>query len=323
MRPLPSTVLIVNPAAGRGHCGKRWPILAEKLKDAGIDCEAKLTRDRGDATRLTVEALRAGATTVVAVGGDGTANEVVNGFFEPGASEPVSINPQARFGLISEGTGADLARSLGIASEDATIAALAAGGITESIDVGLATFAGRNGTIQRRFFLNSADLGLGGETAAIVDAYPERAKALGGFIAYLLGAIGAIVSHRSAEVTVSVDDKPARALRADMIFVANGAFTGGGMRVAPGASLEDGLFDVLLLRASSKPTVLFRLLPAIYRGTHLRHPAVQHVLARHVRVETAARLAFEMDGEPLGFAPAEFVLLPGALSVVLPASLTG
>lgn len=307
-----SAVLVVNPAAGNGRCARSWPSWARRLEAAGVAFSPVFTTRPGDATRLTREALRNGAETVVAVGGDGTANEVVNGFFDGDDA----INPSARFGLLPAGTGVDLSRMLGLRGQMA-IAALGPAGRTGTIDLGRVQFVAYGGQTQSRYFVNGGDLGVGGETASLAQ---KGSKALGGFIAYLTAAVRAIVEHQPRSVRYAIDDGPAVETRVDTIFVTNGRYIGGGMIVAPPARVDDGVLDVLVLRAVSKLDLLFRLLPAIYRGTHLYHPSVQHVQARRVTVQTSEPLLLQIDGEQPGMAPAEFMVLPGFLRVALPPS---
>jgi YegS/Rv2252/BmrU family lipid kinase len=256
---------------------------------------------------------------VVAVGGDGTANEVANGFFVADAGSDALVNPAARFGLIPTGTGADLARGLGLRGRPLAIARaiLAPGARTRAIDVARARFVDRAGSPGRRYFLNGADLGLGGETAALANAQGPGLKSLGGVVTYLVAAVRAILAHRPATVRYVVDDGAPRDVTLDLIFLANGPFTAGGMVVAPNAALDDGLLDVILLRQVGKLEILLRLLPAIYRGAHLGHPAVEHVRARQLRVETSANLLLELDGEQPGRAPADFAVLPRTLTVLV------
>lgn len=310
-----SIVLIVNPAAGNGRCARSWPSWARRLETAGVSFSPIFTSRPGDATRYTRDALRDGAETVVAVGGDGTANEVVNGFFDGDAA----VNPLARFGILPAGTGSDLSRTLGLRGP-AAVAALGPAGRTSAIDVGRVRFVAYSGRSECRYFVNGGDLGVGGETAALAQ---KGTKAFGGFVAYLTAAIRAIVEHQSRAVTYSVDDGPPVETRVDTIFVTNGRYVGGGMIVAPPAAIDDGALDVLVLRAVSKLDLLFRLLPAIYRGTHLRHPAVQHVQARRVSVQTSERLLLQIDGEQPGVAPAEFEVVPSVLRVALPPAFAG
>lgn len=327
--PASALFLVVNPAARLGAAGRRWPKVAGALKAAGLPFRAAFTEKPGDATRLTVEARRSGARTIVAVGGDGTANEVANGFFDGdtvrsardvGSSENASaLASDARFGFIPTGTGTDLARSLGLPRRDlaATISAFGPQGRLVWMDVGRVSYVDHHGQSVQRVFLNGADLGVGGETAAMARSTASWAKNLGGFGAYLVAATLAILRHRSRPLSYALDGGALVSTRADIVFVANGRYIGGGMLIAPGASLDDGLLDVLILRAVPRLELLLRVLPAAYRGAHLKHPSVQHVRARRVRIDGSG-LLLQMDGEQLGSAPAAFEVLPGALPILLP-----
>jgi YegS/Rv2252/BmrU family lipid kinase len=277
-----------------------------------------VTQRRGDAIALAAQAVRRGATTVVAVGGDGTANEVANGCLDPDIAEDTPIKLAARLGYIALGTGRDFARALALPVDpvDAALSLLGPDGRTRIIDLGRARFVGADGRLTQRFFLSGADLGLGAEIAEYIDTRGRWLKRGGGFFAYLLGAIGAIRAHRPAQLTIQIDDAPATPIRANIVYLANGPYTAGGMRIAPRASLGDGVFDVLVARGASRATLLFKLLPSIYRGAHLGHPSVDHCQARRVRVESAARLLLQMDGERLGRGPAEVTVVPGALRVL-------
>jgi diacylglycerol kinase (ATP) len=310
-------VLIVNPAAGHGRAGRAWPKLARELAAAGLSFAAVPTSKPGEASLLAARALRDGAATVVAVGGDGTANEVVNGFFAEGAGGP--INPEARFGLIPAGTGGDLARALGLLGRTPAELAqiLGSDGGARTIDLGRAHYVGRDGRPTDRYFLNGVDLGLGGEAVVAIEGQSRPVKALGGFVTYLVGAVQSIAQHQSHQVRYVVDGGTWRSARTDTIWVANAPFTGGGMKVAPHALLDDGLLDVLIVSAVSKRELLTRLLPGIYRGTHLQHPAVQHFRARQIQVETSERLLIQLDGEQPGQAPAELTVVPGTLWVAV------
>ncbi|HEX5414245.1 MAG TPA: diacylglycerol kinase family protein, partial [Chloroflexota bacterium] len=295
-------LVVVNPVAGQGRARRAWPAIAERLQERGIAHRAVYTRARGEATRLTAEALRAGARTVVAAGGDGTANEVINGFFHEEESAVVPRCPEARFAFLPLGTGSDLARAVGTprATPEALLGALSAE--PRRIDLGRVTYTTADGSTVRRYFVNGADLGLGGELVARLGR--GRIKRLGGFLAYFLAAIQAILNHQAIPARYTVDDAEPLDAPVDIIFVANGRFIGGGMLVAPMASLDDGYLDALIVRATSKPTLLVRLLPAIYRGSHLAHPAVQHERVRQLTVSTTGTALLQLDGEQPGRAPA-------------------
>lgn len=303
--------VVVNPVAGHGRTRRLWPAVARAMQEAGLTFDASFTSGPGDACTLAAEAARAGYSLVVAVGGDGTLNEVVNGLLASDAPRSSDV----RLGVVSCGTGCDLIRTLGIPRGVAGVSALA-GGESRPIDVGQVTYRAPDGTPGRRCFVNAGDLGLGAEVARRVN---RGSKRLGGFLSFFVGGAVSIVKVRFQPVEYVVDDEPPVADVAGLVFVANGRYAAGGMLFAPQAELDDGLFDVVLLREVSRPELLFDLFPRVYRGAHLGHPRVVHRKAARLVVSSPEPLHLEVDGELPGGAPAEFTLLPRAIRVAVPA----
>ncbi|MGN6699732.1 MAG: diacylglycerol/lipid kinase family protein [Thermomicrobiales bacterium] len=305
----PATWVIVNPAAGAGQAERRWPALADRLHAAGLAFTAAVTCRPGDATWLARDAAAGGATTIAVVGGDGTVNEVVNGLLAAGAD---SVTRPA-LAILPAGTGADFARSRGIRSLDGAIAALLHGQ-AQTIDLGHVTFRDEAGGEQTRLFANVADCGLGPIVSQQIAGAP---KGLGP-AAYFYGALRAIAGYRPVEVRVGVDDHIAYTGPSQLVAVANSAYFGGGMHIAPKASSADGQFDIVILGDVSRAALTTDLLPRVYRGAHLRHPAIHFARGAAVTIETSAPLPLETDGEIAGTTPARFTLLPGALHVLHP-----
>jgi diacylglycerol kinase (ATP) len=302
------TVVIVNPASGGGRCGRAWPALERRLRAADITFIAMMTEQRGDGTTLARAALHAGATTIVAVGGDGTANEVVNGFFAAGCL----INPIARCGFIGAGTGNDLTRALGVES-NAAIAALGPHGTTGQIDLLHVRFTLPDGTTGERYAVLHVLMGVAGEGAAI-QIGPGIKRLMRG-TSYLLGGAIAALRHRPQQITYALDSGTPYTTQIDGFAVANGAYMGGGLAVAPGARLDDGRADVIVVGAVGRVPLLTRLMPGLRDGSYLAHPMVSHHTARHIRVETTDQVVLTIDGELAGRAPTEITLLPHALPI--------
>jgi YegS/Rv2252/BmrU family lipid kinase len=300
---------IVNPVSGAGRTRRRWPELATKLEAIGWRVRSYVTTAPGDATGVARRLLSAGARELLSVGGDGTANEVVNGFFREGHA----MAGDAILSVMPTGTGHDFARSLGIAGIGEAIAALAAGRICR-IDVGLAEYR-TDGGCARRCFVNAADAGVGAVAAARIN---RSRKLLGGRLTYLVGAARAILTYQPRPARVVVDGTTISDEPMEMVLVANGRFHAGGMRMAPMACMADGLFEVFVLRRIPKLSLLLSLLPRAYRGAHVSHPAVHHVRGRDVQVQ-AAGLPLETDGEQPGTADLRIRVLPQALRVRVPA----
>jgi YegS/Rv2252/BmrU family lipid kinase len=308
----PSTALlhaIINPAAGSGRAGRRWPDYEAEISRHGYDIKPTFTDGPGDAIRVARQLAHEGARTIVCVGGDGTANEVVNGLIEDGRA----INPETRLALIPCGTGKDLGRTLGTRDVESMLRALA-DGATAMIDVGRVTGAHpMTGEPISRLFANVADAGIGAQTAARINS---SSKALGGFVSYLSGAVRSIAAYQPWGITVEVDGVPVHEGSAGMVVFANGRFFAGGMKVAPEASLCDGLLDIFVLEGVGKRALLTSLLPRVYRGRHIGQPGVTHLTGSRATVHCAAGMPLELDGEQLGNTPVAVDVLPGVLRVV-------
>jgi YegS/Rv2252/BmrU family lipid kinase len=298
-------LLVVNPASKGGLLGRRWPALEKTLRGALGDFEVEMTRGPRDAVRIAREGVRAGVDTVVAVGGDGTASEVVNGIL--GAH----LGDVARVGLIPFGTGGDLARGLGIPSDlDAAVAAIASGK-TRRIDAGRVRLQGRDGRELITWFVNVASLGLSGLVTELVNAAPKR---LGGRVSFLVGTLRGIARWRNRHVVLRLDGETVHDGLLSLAAAANGPWFGGGMKVAPEARFDDGLLDVVFAPGLAK-TRLVRLLPKIYDGSHTTLPEVTSLRGARLEAEAApGEVWVELDGEPLGTLPATIEVLPGALA---------
>lgn len=297
-------ICIVNPRSAGGATGRRWGALAAHLAQLGIPVEARFTSGAGDATRLATAALREGADWIVAVGGDGTLNEVVEGLM---AADP----SRARLGILPSGTGGDTIRTLGIPSDPFAAAGILALGHERTLDVGVARFAQGE-----RHFLNIAEAGLGGAVVARVN---RTTKVFGGFASFLSGTLLTFASYPACRMTLTLEDEPPRTLRAWNLVVANGAYFGGGMKVLPEARMDDGWFDVMLVGDVPR-RALFANVARLYRGTHLSQPGVEHFRARELRLESDRPLLLDLDGEQPGTTPVRFSLRPRALRVVAPPS---
>lgn len=312
--------VIVNPRSQNGALGSAWPDLARVVRREWGPFETLMTQAPGDATRLARTALRAGCDLVVAVGGDGTVHEVANGFFEGDCP----IRPGAALGVLPFGTGGDFRRSLGVPREIAAAARVLFGGTRRAIDVGRLEFAqggrgGARGHRGHRIFVNIASFGIGGEVDRIVNA---SSKALGGRVSFLLGTARAALRYRNQKVRLVFDGNDDTALTAviNNVAVANGRYFGGGMHIAPGASLDDGKFDVVILGDLTRLDLVLSG-RRVYSGTHIGMPKVSHRRAMRLDaspVDPADEVLLDVDGEAPGALPASFTLLPGALSVVVP-----
>jgi len=298
--------LIVNPEAANGAVGKNWPRVRDFLQAEGARFDAVSTEEPGHATLLARQALDDGFRTIVAVGGDGTVNEVINGLVEEG-----TVDPEVVLGMIPWGTGADFARMLGIPRDYVEACRQLLRSEPRPVDLGKITCLREEREVER-YFINAAGLGFDGEVSEIVNRFP---KVLGGTITYLTCLFIGLVTYRNKNIELSFDGQPVRG-RVNSVVVCNGCYFGGGMFIAPGAAFDDGLFHVVILGNLSRLEVVANV-PRIYKGTHLTHPKVSHFSAREIHVEAQERMLLQAEGELIGEAPATFRIIPRALKVLV------
>ena len=296
---------VVNPQSANGSTKKRWPEYLIQLRESGYLIDFAYTTEPGDASRITQRVLKEGYSHIIAVGGDGTMNEVVNGFFSDGQL----INSEAELALFSHGTGGDLIRTLQISKGIESFLEILRRGQKRLIDVGKVFFQDEHCQPTHRYFLNVADVGLGGETVARVN---KQSKLLGGKLSFLIGSVLSILRYRNKIMRCEIDGKVIFEGRLNSIMVANGRYFGGGMMIAPHAELDDGLFDVVCLGDFSA-SMLLRHLPKIYQGTHLEIPGVTAHRGQSVVITTVETALLDIDGEQPGQAPLRFTIHPKAL----------
>jgi diacylglycerol kinase (ATP) len=247
--------------------------------------------------------VRAGATRLVVVGGDGSVNEVVNAL--DGAEVELAVVPR--------GTGWDFARSLGIPRDLDAALQVALDGDVREIDLGRVAYRAWDGADARAWFANVASAGISG---AIAKRANVTSKALGGKVSYYWATLAVFVGWSTGTMRVTVDEESREGRMID-VLVCNGRYLAGGMMMCPEAAPDDGLLDVMLIGDVTKRDLLF-VLPKTYRGTHLPHPRLELLRGSTVTVEAEEPLPIEVDGEQPGTTPARFELVPRALRVRVP-----
>ncbi|MDY6908052.1 MAG: diacylglycerol kinase family lipid kinase [Chloroflexota bacterium] len=297
--------VIVNPCAGGGFTGRKWPQIRGLLQDAGLSIEHGFTDGPGHGTDLAREAVERGHELVIAVGGDGTVNEVANGLVDEEGKG------RATLGIIGLGTGGDAIRTLGIPRDYVQACHLFSDYRKCTIDLGEVEYTGGTGWVRRLFF-NTAGLGF---DAATVERQHALPGGLRGTLPYLIALGITLVSYRNKRVTLSVDGQ-AEERRCFTVVVNNGRYFGGGMKIAPEADVCDGLLDVVVIGDMGRSGILWNL-PKVYSGNHIGHPMVSAYRALGVEVGSPERLLLQVDGELVGEAPARFRLLPAALDVAV------
>lgn len=306
--------VVVNPRSGGGRTRREWPAIERDLRAAFPLMTVVATKRRGDATALVRAALREGHHEIIAVGGDGTINEAVNGFFDANGS----VAPDAVFGFVTSGTGGDFRKTFGIEAGPAAGVARLKGATIKSVDIGRLICLTRTGEPTTRYFINIGSFGLSG---VIVDSVNRAriAKLFGGQFAFAFHSVAGMLFYRERTVRIRVDGDFDEIASISTVAVANGQYFGGGMRVAPNAKPDDGLFDVIIMGGTPKSRAMADM-KLIYTGEHLNDPAVRALRgAKIVAVpvaETRGRpVLIEVDGESAGRLPATFEILPRALNL--------
>jgi diacylglycerol kinase (ATP) len=292
-----STFVILNPAAGSV---KDVDALVERIRQLP-DAEVCITAKAGAALQFTRTALGKGCKMVVAAGGDGTLNEVINGLREEAAAVAV--------GLIPLGTGNDFARTLGLPTDVDEAMAVLLAGHTRAIDLVRVT------SDEVRYFVN---VSAGGFSGLVDEKLTPEMKKTWGPLAYLRSAAAALPELRAYHTTLSLDNTESLSLSLYNVVIANGRYVGGGTQIAPEAAIDDGLLDVILIQERS--TAELALLAAqVALGNHLSSDAIVFRRAARVTVNSRPGMWFNVDGELVGNEPAQFTVLPRALQFVVPA----
>lgn len=300
-------LLIVNPRSAGGSTGRRWQEIERELRDRLPPFDTAFTNRSGHGTRLAAGAVGR-YEVVVAVGGDGTVSEMVNGLID----EEGRVRPSIALGVIPLGTGADLARSLGIPHGLEQATALLARGQRREIDVGRACFRTFDGSQAMRYFVNEAEVGMG---AVVCQAVSRSSKRFGGAVTYLWATVVTLLRYRDRPLSLAVDGGPAEMVVLNNAWIANGSYSGGGIRSAPRARLDDGLLDLVRV-GHTGPLERFRALAKLRSGAFVDLPQVDYRTVRRVDVSAETAVPVELDGEPVGTVPASFDLLPTRLPVI-------
>ncbi|TML78497.1 MAG: diacylglycerol kinase family lipid kinase [Actinobacteria bacterium] len=292
-------LFLVNPASGNSATGKRWPELRRRAAELGLHGEEVLSEFPG---HLAQAASEARDSLLVVVGGDGTVNEVVNGV--AGAGAEIAVLPC--------GTGQDFGRTHGIPSRFDDAVRVALGDERRTIDLGRVELD--DGT--SRFFANVASAGMSGAVARRANG---MTKALGGRVTFFYALTREFIRWQNTQVTVRLDEGVRREGPMHDVIVANGRYHAGGMKLAPEARQDDGLFDVVTIGDVTKLDFLTTA-PKLYSGRYLAHPKVELVRSSFAAIDADVPLPIEVDGEPIGTTPARFEVVPAALRLRVPAA---
>lgn len=285
---------IVNPIAGRKRVEDWLRTIRFRTEKEGFRYYIYITDGPGDGTAKAKAAVKDGCDVVVAVGGDGTVSEVVNG---------IPKTRDAVLGVLPVGTGNDFARTLKIPLE---------------LDEAVRTILGMNiipcdfGVVNGRRFINVASVGL--DSQVVVEANKIK-KSIPGAAAYILGVFKAVSGYKPYDLEIHTEQGTV-SKQAALIAVANGSYYGGGMKIAPRARIDDGLLDICLVRNMPRNRII-ALFPLLFSGGHLERPEVEYFNAKKIRV-FCEKGFINSDGDIIGECPAEMHIEPSALRIIIP-----
>lgn len=300
--------VIFNPSAGGGKAGKIYTLLNLVLcKRLGKHYSFHVTRKRNDATLFCRQAISNGARLIIAAGGDGTINEIINGFY----NHDRPINPSCELGIIDCGTGQGFARSLGLPGSLDDQLEIIFNGSGRMIDTGLIRYTDYEGNKHKRYFISECQVGIGGNVALKVGF---RLKKLGGKLAFGLTALKEAICSPSVSMTIKCNGHDAFTRKLIGIVIGNGNFCGGGMQLTPDAKLNDRLFNVLFINEMNRIERILNFMK-IYKGDHIRTPAFTYLTTDSVMIDAPAKSLLEADGEILGTTPCIISIIPDQLRV--------
>ncbi len=305
--------IIYNPRAGSGAAARALPHAEAELAKLDLRYDVVRTERPRDATRLVGAARDDGVTVLLAMGGDGTLNEIAHAYV---TADGEAI-PGPTLAVLPAGTGGDFKRSLGLGGDLVEAVRALRDGRRVDVDLGHVTLTDDQGGVVSHAFINVMSFGMGGVVDRLVNEAP---KWLGGKASFYIGSLRGMMAYKNEPVVVSIDGEPFFEGPIFSVAIANGRCFGGGMKIAPDAELSDGLFDVVALGDLSRMDAL-RLSSKIYEGSHTTSPKVKVARGKIVEaraVHPSQKVLIDMDGETPGRLPLTAKIVPRALSVVLP-----
>ncbi len=285
-------LIMLNPHAGSGKASHVWDQLRPLLRERLGDLSAVTTHHPHDIEPHLRAAAEQGIDRVIAIGGDGTNHSVINEIIH--LNQRQAHLPIRSYGNVPIGTGRDWARGLGIPINNLSLMAdWIVDAKPQPVDIGTLTY--RDGHTE--YFLNIASAGLGGDVATRVDRMGTRRP-----WTFYAATVESILAYKPRALRVKLDGQEWYEGGVYLVAVANGTTFGRGMRIAPNAIVDDGMFDVILVKAVSRRTILTAF-QRVYSGTHLSHPAVRHARAKRVEIDLLDAvdendcIKMELDGE--------------------------
>jgi YegS/Rv2252/BmrU family lipid kinase len=300
-------LVVVNPAAGGGKAGRDWPRIQSLLEKHGVVHDAVLTNRRLHAMVIARQKITEGYSRIIVVGGDGTMNEVINGLF---AQKRIPTT-EVMLGMISVGTGNDWGKMFDIPAgyEEAIITIINQKTFVQ--DAGVVTYRRSNKTWQR-YFINIAGLGFGARVVARSNQQKDKGKSSPGL--YLATLFTSLLRYRSIRAQIEIDGNAFKR-KVFSMNVGIGKYNGGGMMQVPDAIIDDGLYNITLIKKMGKLSVIANI-SKLYNGKITKHRKVESYTGKVINVDSPSLLQLETDGETLGHSPMEFQIIPRSLKVI-------
>ncbi|MFH1159532.1 MAG: diacylglycerol kinase family protein [bacterium] len=300
--------IIFNPVAGGGKAKKlKSQLVSELERRFGKNYLLMETSRQGDAIIFAREAAEGGARIIIAVGGDGTINEVINGLI--GNRKPV--NDQCELGIVNCGSGSGVAQTLGLPGSISDQLNLICKSAAKVMDVGFVTYKDRNDRCCERLFISECQVGIGG---SVVSRVGMKLKHFGGRIAFGLVALSHLFHYKASQMTMTLDQQPAESKKLIGVTIGNGIYCAGGMRLTPGGRTDDGLLDVLQIHEMN---LLKRFLNfgKVYAGSHIHSNYFSISKVKEISIDSEQPVWIESDGELLGKTPCTVGIIPGAMKI--------
>lgn len=297
--------VIINPVSGGGRARRRWPRLAAALERRGVAHESATTSSAGHAVTLARQAVEQGHRRLLALGGDGSFNELINGLL----AQPDVPLDRILAAVAPLGTGNDWAHAMQVPDDPDELASLMARGASRRVDLGMAEVTAASEGVPRRLaFHNVAGAGIDAEALRQTPRGGPRA------LAYLIGLARVLTRYRAPQFELTADGRSWSG-RFWIALVAVGPYFGGGMRLAPGAQVDDGYLDLVTIEPLSLAATISRL-PKLFNGRLACDPAVQMLRCRVLTIRSDPPSGVEVDGQHFGTTPVAIRILPDALRVL-------
>ena len=296
---------IVNPQAADGKTARDWPVIRSHFENTVGPLTDYVTQAPQHAIELARAAVRRGHRVIIAVGGDGTLNEVVNGLFENDAT----IDPEVTLALIPRGTGSDFRQTVRLPLDPRLAVDALKAATARPLDLMRLRFRSHEGQDRIRYSINVTSFGMGGIVSERAKRY---SKYVGGKLSFVAATLFTSLGFRGREVRLEMDGRQSVAARILNVAVGNGQYHGAGMWICPRASLDDGLLDVTIIEYMS-PLRVAKDMKLLYNGRVYTHPRVRFHRVARISASAAQETLIEIDGEPLGRLPLEMEVLPRAV----------